>query len=502
MTAMAAGLLFFLFKVVRFNTLGYTFNDMYAFIQMSCSYMDGRPFMYDNIWGFHHRIHNYYTVLFWGPLCYFLGAYGLFLAQAGLLTASYWLTYVRLRNRQVPAWARHGMLWVLLLGPVSFWLNDHPNIGWHTELTYLPAALFFGLALTSRSGHRTGWVFLSGLLIVLVKEDGAVLAALIQLSWLGLSFLKKSNRSIIALLAQRQFWLIGIGWGVVFLAGMLWLSVKNHSATAEPRLQQALTQLGQHIGTRTFWKEMGQLLLAMLLLLLPAVVLVLLLVRSQGRSVRVGWVVLFGLGIGVLTALNFVQSVLYYGEPLFYLVSLTWPPRFVLMWAFAAAFLLLGAVLYAQSLPNQAAPAAKFALAGLWLVQLPIVYQARPDVPPLATWVRLLRDQPAADKNQQLLQPADLAVVQCIAEQLPARSSVFSFDYLVPYFHKHYGIWPTGNQYQPADIAIIPTADPQHLKQTPAMPKADTSFQLKAYTVYTSRAYAPVVRACLPAEAK
>ncbi|RAI78187.1 hypothetical protein HMF3257_36235 [Spirosoma telluris] len=60
------------------------------------------------------------------------------------------------------------------------------------------------------------------------------------------------------------------------------------------------------------------------------------------------------LGVGVLTLLNFIQSVHYYDQPLFYLVSLTWPPRFVLLWAFSAAFLTIVAGLFTdQLLPIQ-----------------------------------------------------------------------------------------------------------------------------------------------------
>lgn len=384
------------------------------------------------------------------------------------------------------------------MGPVAFWLNDHPNIGWHTELTYLPLALFFALALTSQSGYRLGWIILTGLLIVLVKEDGAVLAVLIHLSWLALSFLRQPGRSIAALPAQRQFWQIGIAWVLVFVAGMIWLSAKNNAP--EPRLQHALTLLTQNITTRTFWKEMFQLALAAGLLLLPVAGFLILLARSQARKVVIGWVVVFGLGILVLMSLNFVQSVLYYGETLFYLVSLTWPPRFVLVWAFAAAFLFLCIVFYADCLPLQSILSVRIGLVVLWLMQIPILYQARPDFPSLTDWVRTFRYLPSEDKNPTLLQADDLSVVQCLADRIPARSSVFVFDYLVPYFHDQYEIWPTGNQYRPADIAIIPTTDPQHLAQTRAMPKADTSFQLKAYTIYASRAYAPIVGACLSRE--
>ena len=86
---------------------------------MSYSWLDGRPFMYDNIWGFHHRIHNYYTVLLWGPLCYVAGAYGFFLVQALLLGLSYAVLNERL-TREVPPWVRYGLLGAVLLAPVFF----------------------------------------------------------------------------------------------------------------------------------------------------------------------------------------------------------------------------------------------------------------------------------------------------------------------------------------------------------------------------------------------
>ncbi len=75
---------FFWFKIARFQGLYYTFNDMYIFLQASCSWMDGRPLLYENIWGYDDRIHNNYAMLLWGPLIYLGGAYGAFAVQAGL----------------------------------------------------------------------------------------------------------------------------------------------------------------------------------------------------------------------------------------------------------------------------------------------------------------------------------------------------------------------------------------------------------------------------------
>ncbi|GAA4459656.1 hypothetical protein GCM10023189_33650 [Nibrella saemangeumensis] len=488
----AVALVFLLFKVLRFTTLGYTFNDMYAFLQMSYSWLDGRPFMYDNIWGFHHRIHNYYTVLLWGPLCYVAGAYGFFLVQALLLGLSYAVLNERLA-REVPPWVRYGLLVAVLLGPVSFWLNDHPNIGWHTELTYLPAAILFALALT---GTRLWPKLLSGLAVVLVKEDGAVLAALIHLAYSGIQFVRRQPaRSLLWWLGSRSFWLIAVGWSLVFLAGMWWISFKNNFA--EPRLRMALQLVADHIATWNFWKQMLTLMAQTALLLVPVPALLLYWqwvnrIRKQGNV----WL-LYGAGIAVLTALNFVQSAHYYGQPLFHLVALTWPPRFVLLWAFSVAFLILFATGFAPLLKPDQGKSPWLVMAVLFLIQIPILYGTRPDFPTLKDWAATLRGRFGTDKNSIWLHPDDLAVVQCLAGQLPAHSSVLAFDYLVPYFHRHYGIWPTGNELKPADMAIIPNADPQGLRTAPGFPKTYRQIPLKAYTVYVAPAYEAIARSCL-----
>lgn len=480
-------------KLLRFQTLAYSFNDLYAFLQMASSWVDGRPFMYDNVWGFHHRIHNYYTVLLWGPLAYAFGAYGLFAVQVILLAVSYVFVNARLSRTAAPRWALNGLLALLLLGPVALWLNDHPNIGWHTELTYLPLALLFAVALAGRS--RAGTV-LAGLGIVLVKEDGAVLAGLIHLSWLGMQFLREHpTQPVTGLLAQKRFWQVAVGWAVVFGVGMAWLSYKNQGG--EPRLQMALTLLGEHVGTGAFWRQMLTLVGQMGLLLLPVLGLLGLLTRRMPGHRAVGLATLFGTGILILTALNFVQSAHYYGQPLFYLVALTWPPRFVLLWAFSAAFLTFVLAAFAPDVRPLPTVTAWVVLGALYVVQVPLLYLARPDVPQLAEIKNLLRGRPAPDKKPALLQPADLAVIRCVAEHLPARSSVLAFDYVVPYFHRHYGIWPTGNHYRRADVAVLPIRDRQGLARTAAMPDNPVVFTLNAYRIYARPAYVPVIRACL-----
>lgn len=495
------GLLFFLiYKLMRFDALGYSFNDMYAFVQMSCSWMDGRPFMYDNIWSYHHRIHNYYTVLLWGPLCYTLGANGLFIVQTALLLLAYWLTNRHLIRMSAPVHARAALLVVLLLGPISFWLNDHPNIGWHTELTYLPAALFFGVALGAKGLERgvgqgvrrkeVLWVVLAALFLVLVKEDGAVLALLIHASAEVLRYFDRTDREhspkhpLVGLLTNGRLWAVIVGWSVVFVAGMVWIAAKNNFA--EPRLRNALQLMASYADEWAFWRQMVVLLGQSLLLLVPVAGLIFGLTRLLRPRTKIAVWVSWLAGILVLTVLNVVQSAHYIDQPLFYLVSLTWPPRFVLLWGFSAAFLVLVITTFSHRSGPVNARIAWRSVAFLWLIQLPILSLARPDLPGWAEWKAAFWGPPGAGMNPQFLDPGDLRDLRAIARQLPPRSNVFAFDQVVPYFHKHYGIWPTGNQWQPADIAVLSRPDFQHLRPrlNTLLPGPIDSLQLKNYTVY------------------
>ena len=484
---------FFFLKMLRFQTLGYTFNDMYAFLQMSRSWLDSRPFMYENIWGYHHRIHNYYTVPLWGPLCRVVGAYGLFAVQATLLAIGYAAVNEQLHRRTTPAWIRHVLLLVILLGPVSFWLNDHPNIGWHTELTYLPFALLFALALLGRSQVAA---VVAGLGIVLVKEDGAVLAALIHLTYEGIRFTRRQPaRPLWTWLTHGRLWFVLIGWVILFLAGMAWLGYKN--GFAEPRLEMALTLLKNNVGETAFWRQMLTLTGQSMLLLLPLLGVLVLFLRALRRPVASKMLLLWGVGVFTLTVLNVVQSVHYYGQPLFQLVSLTWPPRFVLQWAFSAAFLTLLAGQFANEFRPVQPAGVWLVAAGLFAVQVPVIYVARPDFPSLREWARTLRGHYARDKDPTYLRNADLATVRCIADRLPHDANVFAFDYLVPFFHRQYGIWPTGKQYHPADVALIPLDDKQGLRRVLPMRQPYQVIRLEGYDLYVSATYEQMVRQCI-----
>lgn len=489
-------LLFFWFKVARFQALYYTYNDMYIFLQDSCSWLDGRPLLYENVWGYDDRIHNNYAMLLWGPLIYVAGAYGAFAVQTGLSLLSYGLL-LRHLGRRLAAWSMWLALAVLLLGPVWFWFSDHPGIGWHPELTYFPLSLLFMLALLT---NRTGWLVLTGALLVLVKEDGALLAGSLHLAFLSLRCLIANlKQSIFGILTKSRFWFVLGGWAALFVAGMLFLSYKNSAAEPEPRLQQALAVMGAGLHDSAFIKKHLILLFQTFLLLLPSIGLLLYgLYRVRWR--QTGSVLLvYGVAQTALLFSNWVQGATYYDtNPMFDLVSLTWPPRFVLVYAFSVVYVLMVWCLFGPE--EEPTPRWYAGALGvlLFAVQVPIVHYARPDFR-LLTILRNTVTHRFDPQKEPLLPKSDVAVIERLAQVIPARSNVFVFDYLIPLFHKHYNIWPTEKQWEDADIAIIPNDDFQKLgERLPRVMKQPyRAVRLDTYTVYVTPAYEPYVTASL-----
>lgn len=489
-------LLFFWFKIIRFQALYYTFNDMYIFLQASHSWMNGRPILYENIGGYDDRIHNNYGMLLMGPLIYAGGAYGAFIIQTGLSLLSYGLL-LRQLSRRLPTWALWLVLVVLLLGPVWFWFNEHPNIGWHPELTYLPLSLLFLLALLS---YQTGWIILTAALIVLIKEDGPLFAGAIHLSFLSVQYLLADRqRSIFGILTQPRFWIVLGSWAALFMAGMFLLSYKNRAAQLEPRLQQSLNVIAAGINDPVFIRNHLILLLKTFLLLLPSIGLLLYGLYRMGWRQAGSILLIYGVVQLALLLSNWVQGATYYGtNMMFELVSITWPPRFVLTYAFSVVYTL---IIWFQFEPVRPTPAWQPVLVGvlLFVVQWPIAEFARPDFRLVAT----LRDtftHRYDPLKEPLLPASDVAVAERLANAIPEHSSVFIFDYLIPFFHKHYNIWPTEKHWEDADVAIIPNNDFQNLtERLPRVMKQPLrSVRLSTYTIYYTPAYAPYVTASLP----
>ncbi|GAB2533104.1 hypothetical protein [Spirosoma aerophilum] len=469
---------------------------MYIFLQSSCSWINGRPLLYENIWGYDDRIHNNYAMLLWGPLIYAGGAYGAFVVQVGLSLISYTLL-LRYCSRHLANWAVWLILIVLLIGPVWFWLNDHPGIGWHPELTYFPLSILFVLTLLSRA---TIWFWVTAALIVLVKEDGALLAGAIHLAFVCIMYLVRNRqRSIFGVLTQPKFWITLAGWAAVFVLGMAFLSYKNNAVEPEPRLQQALNAIGSGLHDRVFIRKNLLLVFQTVLLLAPSMGVLLYGVYQVGWR-QVGSVLLiYAVAQLALLLSNWVQGATYYGTNDFFdLVSLTWPPRFVLVYTFSVVYTILVWLLFeAGKQPERDWKQLAFCIV-LFFIQWPIVEYARPDFRLIPTVTNLFRHRFDPVK-ESLLPASDVAVVKQIARTIPPRSNVYMFDFLIPFFHKHYNIWPTEKQWEDADLAIIPKNDFQNLRShlSRVMKHPYRTIELRTYTIFVTPAYEPYVKASL-----
>ena len=67
--AVAVVALFYAAKVGLFKGLHYTF-DLFSFVQMSRGWLRGHALLHENGYGNHGQVHNYYTILVFGPLSF------------------------------------------------------------------------------------------------------------------------------------------------------------------------------------------------------------------------------------------------------------------------------------------------------------------------------------------------------------------------------------------------------------------------------------------------
>src|SRR5260370_20201873 len=92
-----------LVKSMLFLRLEYT-ADLISNLQISRSFFEGRSLLWENGYGNHKAIHNLYIAVLFYPFTRFLGAYGLFVAQA--LVYLWAVNRILSRARDAAAWKR------------------------------------------------------------------------------------------------------------------------------------------------------------------------------------------------------------------------------------------------------------------------------------------------------------------------------------------------------------------------------------------------------------
>lgn len=210
---------FYMYKVAIYNLFYYQ-HDMFSVLCASRDWIFGHPLLWDNRYGFTPAVHFSFIAPLLSPFTILSGGKGLFIAHSLIYFISFcWAIHdeadIKIFKKKL------ALLFVFLISPYAFWLFDDTNYGWHLELLFLPFSLFFALALISA---KRGLVFAFGLLTVLTKEDGSVIACCIHLLFV-------LSQNIEQRIDWKKIFKIVAGWFAVFIFSLLIIKLFNDFKT-------------------------------------------------------------------------------------------------------------------------------------------------------------------------------------------------------------------------------------------------------------------------------
>ena len=417
-------------KALLFHNLEYFGSDLYSFLEMSRSWHYGGRLLQDNVWGDHRAIHNFYLLLAFSPLTIPFGAYGLFLGLVSLDLIAV------LRVASTGSLGRPGRLAVLagFLSPVAYFLFDHRRWGFHPELCYPPLTLLLALDLADGKWRRA---LVVATLVVLVKEDGAVLCASLLLAYFAgrLADLRKGpaaeRRKIVVTALQSLVavtLVFALGMAVLVAAGRAVAS--SPQATAAPRLLGSLQALEQTLvgqGDPVSRWRLGRGLLGYALvsgfLLLPL-----------GRRFFRGLLLLLVSAPPLVAVLVVAAGGYGFG-------TMLWPPRLATLLALIMACLVFASCTRSGASASSAAelrpaggaaPTTALALVS-WGLQLPLLALVG-----YSPWPRLDAWALLGEQGYRLsrLPKREVRFVRCLAERLPAGLPVAPAGDSNPIFHR------------------------------------------------------------------
>jgi len=429
-------------KSVLFHRLEYT-SDLFSNLELSRSFFDGRPLLWENGFGDHKAIHNLYIAVLFYPFTRFLGAYGLFAAEAALYG---WAIHKILSRASLLTDYRRELYWAVLaaigLGPVAFWIWDNPIYGFHYELALVPLSALFAVSLSERS--RWAWIFAA--LIVLTREEGAIVAWCIHVLHEVLnSEPGTGGLGARSALLRRLAWITGT-WLLVFIAGMALLLAMGASHGRLGLALMGLRGLAEDSSTRSLLIEsLGD---AVLLL-------------GTGGVVYLAGIPLRGLAASAVVSLALIVpsslgSLTYSGDA-FRAHAITWPPRFAMLWSVMLAGYLFAVerirtpVFAARRLRRTALA---IAVAGSMIAQVVALgarrnYQFVPRFT-LQAFTSTPRFVASA------LSSAEDAFLICLGRDLPSDASVTSTGGLFGRFHRQDLLWPDRVQtaWKPPELVV------------------------------------------------
>jgi hypothetical protein len=412
-------------KALLFHDLEYVGSDFFSFLEMSWSWYYAGLLLHDNVYGYYSALHNFYLLLAFSPLTIPLGAYGLILG----LVLLHWIPALRVaRSSSLDVPRRLGIL-AGALCPVAYFVFDHPGWGFHPELCYPPLALLLALELID--GRPVG-AALAALLIVLVKEDGAVLCASVLLAYFAgrLWTLRAHPREEARRVAAAAV-LSLLAVTVTFVAGMALLStmsraVASTQATAPARVMGSLRKLavilageGRPMLRDRLVEGLGLYTLIGLLVLLPL-----------GRRLPRGLLLLLLSSPPLVTTLVVSSGIYNFNFML-------WPPRLATLFALVVACLAFAS--FADSTaPAEAGPHASTPGVGLLVLfswGLQVLILARLGYSP---WPRVRAMQLLSGRDCRIatVPKEELRFLRCLAARLPGGLPISSVGDTHPVFHR------------------------------------------------------------------
>lgn len=219
LAGLAVFVFFFILKCLHFHRCDYT-SDILSHFQLSHDWLIGKPLFYENCFGYHNKIHNYFIDLLLSPFTWIFGVYGLFVALFGLLMASFYVGLKLLDHYSAPFETKL-LLFVFYGCPLSFYIFHNEHYGFHVETLLIPLLVLFCAAYLR--GNK--WYMFWALLVVLVKED-AVIAL-----WSCLMILHFRDFNL-NMLSRGRFFRKVAGSSLlcllIFIIGLLWLKYMNN----------------------------------------------------------------------------------------------------------------------------------------------------------------------------------------------------------------------------------------------------------------------------------
>jgi hypothetical protein len=322
--ATIAYVFFFIVKCLHFQRSDYN-GDIFSHFQLSRDWLLGKPLFYENSFGFHNRIHNYFIDILMSPFTYFFNVYGLFIVLFGLMIGALY-GVLRILEKQGASFQTKLLFLIFYTGPLTYFLLHDEHYGFHAEMLLMPLGLLF----TTSFLQKNKWQLLWGLLMILVKEDGVVvlwscIAVCLLITW--------HKKEIPFNILLRKMLLSTALCSLIFIAGLLWLKYQNNGGeTRMGWVLQSLTEQRNDELTASF------LYLFKLRIQLTVPVLIIIFLYS-GWKFTVGAMII---AIPILL-LNFMAGSLYFDNGEFMIknyFSLLWCPRLSMYWAYWLSVLL------------------------------------------------------------------------------------------------------------------------------------------------------------------